>query len=275
MAKSEALAGVLALGVWSAIVFVPAPSALTFEVLDVGQGDALLVTGPNEQRVLIDGGPDPRRLLSLLGERLPFWERRFAAVILSHPDADHLTGLLEVVERYDVGMVVEGDRAESAVYSAWEQTLERQRVPRVTLTPGQALSLGGASMVLMAPEREQPASDNDRSLVFRIAYGEVSFLLTGDVEASGEETLLQSPYPLQSTVLKVAHHGSRSSTTMPFLEAVQPAASVISVGARNRHGHPSPEVLGRLEARPIYRTDENGSVAFQTDGQRLWVRSSK
>jgi competence protein ComEC len=130
-------------------------------------------------------------------------------------------------------------------------------------------------MMLLGPASEELQRDNDSSLVFRLAYGEVSFLLTGDVEADGEEALLRSPYPLQSTVLKVAHHGSRTSSTLPFLEAVDPAASVISVGARNPFGHPSPEVIARLSDDSIFRTDEHGSVKFETDGRRLWVKTEK
>jgi competence protein ComEC len=111
--------------------------------------------------------------------------------------------------------------------------------------------------------------------VFRLSYGDVSFLLTGDIESDGEASLLRSPYPLQSTVLKVAHHGSRTSSTLPFLEAVSPAASVISVGTRNTFGHPNPEVVERLGNRPIFRTDEHGSVRFETDGTRLWINTER
>jgi len=261
--------------VWTVVLIPTDGDVLSLEVLDVGQGDSLLVTGPNGQRVLVDGGPDPQRLLQLLGQRLPFWERRLAALIVSHPQADHLTGLLAVAERYRVDLVVEGDADDSPLHAAWSALLERERITRVHPSAGQALRLDSAVMTILGPMPEQEGGINDRSLVLRLVYGEVSFLLTGDIEAAGEEALVYSRYPIASTVLKVAHHGSRTSTTPRFLEAVGPTVSAISVGTSNPFGHPSQEVLQRLEGTRIYRTDLHGTISYHTDGRRLWVRTER
>lgn len=261
--------------VWTVVLIPTDGDVLSLEVLDVGQGDSLLVTGPNGQRVLVDGGPDPQRLLQLLGQRLPFWERRLAALIVSHPQADHLTGLLAVAERYRVDLVVEGDADDSPLHAAWSAVLDREHITRVRPSPGQALRLDSAIMTVLGPMPGREGATNDRSLVLRLVYGEVSFLLTGDIEAAGEEALVYSRYPIASTVLKVAHHGSRTSTTPRFIEAVGPAVSAISVGASNPFGHPSPEVLQRLEGTRIYRTDLHGTISYHTDGHRLWVHTER
>ncbi len=273
--KLEASLAGASLIVWTVVLIPAEGDVLSLEVLDVGQGDSLLVTAPSGRRVLIDGGPDPQRLLQLLGQRLPFWERRFAALIVTHPQTDHLTGLLAVAERYRVDLVVEGDADDSPLHAAWSAILERRRIARVHPSPGQALRLDSAVMTVLGPTPDQEGGSNDRSLVLRLVYGEVSFLLTGDIEAAGEEALVHSRYPIASTVLKVAHHGSRTSTTPRFLDAVGPAVSAISVGTSNPFGHPSPEVLQRLEGRRVFRTDLHGTISYRTDGRRLWVHTER
>jgi competence protein ComEC len=119
------------------------------------------------------------------------------------------------------------------------------------------------------------AADNDASVVLRLGYGQVTFLLTGDLEEPGEARLLASGADLRSTVLKVSHHGSKTGTTARFVAAVAPAVAVISVGADNRFGHPAPEVLERLAGVPVYRTDQRGTVELASDGQRLWVNTER
>ncbi len=252
---------------------------LSVTVLDVGQGDAILIESPDGHHVLIDGGSDGRLLAEALGEELPFWERSLDLIVLTHPQEDHIAGLVEALERYDVRQVLAtARRSESATYEAWRAQIRRQGIDLVEARPGQSIDLGdGAVLRVLAPGTDalSASNANDSSLVLRLDYGNASFLLTGDIEASGEEALLRSDAALAATVLKVPHHGSRTSSTPAFLRAVRPAVTVISAGESNPYGHPSPTVLERLDGTLILRTDEHGTVRLSTDGDKLWVRTER
>jgi competence protein ComEC len=285
------LAGVAAL-TWSAALSLP-DGRLHVACLDVGQGDAIFVRTPSGRQVLIDGGPDLTSGLSGIGRRMAFWDRDLDLVVLTHPDNDHLTGLLPVLERYRVGQVLEPGRAAPAkastpantpapanpFYGRWQELLDARRVPVVVAQTGTRLLLGdGIWAEVLNPPDGLPATeaaDNDASVVLRLGYGRVTFLLTGDLEEKGEARLLASGVDLGSTVLKVSHHGSKTGTTARFVAAVAPAVAVISVGADNKFGHPSPEVLARLAGVPVYRTDQRGTVEMVSDGERLWVRMER
>ncbi len=264
--------------VWWAALDQP-DGRLVVTMLDVGQGDAILVETPAGQHLLIDGGADGQRLMEELGERLPFWERSLDLVVLTHPQEDHLAGLVETLGRYEVTQVLATARdSESPTYEAWQTQIRRQGITLTTARPGQRIDLGdGAVLRVLAPgDRALGASNaNDSSLVVRLEYGDASFLLPGDVEAPGEEALLSSDSSLNATVLKVPHHGSRTSTTPAFLRAVQPAVAIVSVGEGNPYGHPSPTVLERLDDALLLRTDQHGAVRLSTDGEKLWVQTER
>ena len=252
---------------------------LSVTVLDVGQGDAILIESPDGHHLLIDGGADGRLLAEALGKELPFWERSLDLIVLTHPQEDHIAGLVAALERYDVGQVLAtARRSESATYEAWRAQIRRQGIDLVEALPGQSIDLGnGAVLRVLAPgDGALVASNaNDSSLVVRLDYGNASFLLTGDIEATGEEALLRSDVDLAVTVLKVPHHGSRTSSTPAFLRAVQPAVAVISAGESNPYGHPSATVLERLDETLLLRTDEHGAVRLSTDGRTLWVQTER
>lgn len=270
-----ALAAV-AVALWAILLSTEDDRRLTVHFMDVGQGDAILVEAPSGARLLVDGGPNPELLLARLGRSLPWWDRNLEALVLTHPQADHMNGLIEVARRYQVGLVIEGPAtAESEAYRAWEALLAENRTERLRLAAGDRFQFGGVIGEALGPDGLSGGNDNDRSLVLRLSYGVVSFLLPGDIEGPGETALLRAGLPLASTVLKVAHHGSATSTGRAFLDRVDPIAAVISVGAGNRFGHPSAEVLQRLEGRAIYRTDLHGTIVFTTDGRRLWVRTER
>ncbi len=255
--------------------------------LDVGQGDAVLITTPDGKRLLIDGGPDPNRTLAALGHRLPPWQRSLDLVALTHPDEDHLAGLIEVLRRYRVGIVLDTALPrETPSGLAWQALLQSRvtfHASRVIYAvAGTHLDLGyGAQLDVLHPAATPIAArspGNDNGLVLRLSWGKASFLLVGDLSAEGEAYLLrQEGLPLDCTVLKVGHHGAREGTTLRFLEAVSPQVAVISVGAGNRFGHPAPEVLDRLETvgAHVWRTDRCGDVEIVTDGEQLWVRTGK
>ena len=253
---------------------------LTVHVLDVGQGDAILVESPTGRRVLIDGGPDGALLQRRLAEHLPWWSRRADVVVLTHPSADHLIGLTETVRRYDTGFVVDPQMESSTRYGRlWAQALRDQ--PELTVMraeQGMLLDLGGgAGLEILHPPSNRPfdtaTEHDDNSVVTRLSYGDISFLFTADIYRHGEDFLLGSGVDLKATVLKVAHQGSRYSSSAEFLEAVSPRVAVISAGEGNRFDHPHEETLERLESLPsapaVLRTDLDGTVTLRTDGARL------
>ena len=259
---------------------------LTVSFLDIGQGDAILIQ-QGSQQVLVDGGPSPQLLAQELGERMPFWDRTIELVVLTHPDDDHISGLVEVLKRYRVEQVLYADfrvlddfTDPLFLYGEWEALIAEKDIPYTLAQAGQEIDLGnGVTMEVLNPPAslmmDTESDSNNNSLVLRLSLGQVSFLLTGDIMWEAEFALLGGG-ELASTVLKVAHHGSATSTTPDFLEAASPRVAVISAGADNRFGHPTTEVLERLEdylenAGNIFRTDQQGTIEFATDGESLWV----
>ncbi len=247
--------------------------------LDIGQGDAILIQRGNQQ-VLIDGGPSPQTLAMELGERMPFWDRMIELVVLTHPHADHLSGLVEVLGRYRVEQVLYPDlEYDSSLYNEWEELIEEKDIASTPAQAGQEIELGeGITMTVLHPPAtllEGTGSYlNNNSAVLRLGLGRVSFLFTGDIEWEAECRLIAAGAELGCTVLKVGHSGSYTSTSADFLAAVSPQLAVISVGD-NPYGHPHGEVVARLEAslgaENVFRTDDDGTIEFITDGERLWV----
>ncbi len=259
---------------------------LHLSFLDVGQGDAILIQKGNRQ-ILVDGGPSPQAIGIELGKKLPFWDRTIELMVLTHPSADHATGLVEVLHRYKVKQVLYPDLDfKSDIYDEWLRLLKEKNIEHTIAQAGQQIDLGGGVIIkVLNPPRPlltDTESDIDNNgVVLRISLDKVSFLLTADIMWEGEFELIARRADLNSTVLKVGHHGSDTSTTPEFLSVVNPQLAVISVGADNRFGHPTPEVIDRLEAKlgseNIYRTydgetNEHHTIEFITDGERLWVR---
>ena len=274
---------VMAVLIWLAVLQLP-DGRLHVAFLDVGQGDAILITAPNGQQVLVDGGPSPTVLTSALGREMPFWDHSLDLLVMTHPDADHITGLVEVLDRYRVDLWLDNGRPDDdALYTQCQALLAQATVPREVVRAGNRLDLGnGLSLEVLHPPAEllsgTESDQNNNSVVLRLVWGQARFLLTGDLEAEAEQLLLQSGQPLDADVLKVAHHGSGGASTAAFLAAVGPKYAVISVGADNRFGHPKQDLLDRLAALgqvKILRTDEQGTVEFITDGQQLWVRTER
>jgi competence protein ComEC len=274
-----------AIGVWVVALFAPANGRLEVSFLDVGQGDAILIQTPSHRQVLVDGGPSPQAIALALGRELPFWDRSLDLVVLTHPEADHLAGLVEVLGRYRVGRVLgPGLPSDSALYNEWRKLLKENEIPYARARPGQRVELGdGITLEVLGPSEailsREDLGTNDRGVVLRLSRGEVSFLLMGDVGWEAEWELLSRRANLGSTVLKVGHHGSETSTSPEFLVAVGPLVAVISVGKENPFGHPDPEVVGRLEQKVgedrIYLTSEGGTIKLSTDGVGLWVKTER
>ncbi len=252
---------------------------------DVGQGDSILLVTPNGRQVLVDGGPGADSAVTALTGPMSPWDRGLDLVALTHLDADHSRGLLEVLERYRVGAVLVGEEDHTAaLYPQWQAMVERRQIQTIQVYNGQQIVLDGEVTleVLHPPSpalRRSRWDGNNNGLVFRLAYGEVSFLLTADIEAEVERYLALTHRNLKSSVMKAAHHGSKTSTIPTFLESVSPVAVAISAGVDNRFGHPHPEVVERLEQQVgqqrIYQTAEHGNIEFISNGRSLWVKTQR
>jgi len=246
------------------------PSAhLCVVFLDVGQGDSIFIQSPTGVQMLIDGGRGSavlRPLSSVMG----FFDKTIDYVLITHPDADHIGGLVSVFDRYDVGGVIRTEaESGSAVWRAVHERLEGDvYIARRT----QVYDLGGgATLSILFPSGDFSALDrNESSIVARLVYGESEFLFMGDAPVATEEALLTDT--IQSDVLKVGHHGSKTSTSKAFVARVSPEYAVISAGADNPYGHPHSEVLETLLGSIIKNTADEGSIFMVSDGKDIWVR---
>ena len=256
----------------TAAVLWPTSNGIRVRALDVGQGDAYLVEFDGST-MLVDGGPDPSRLLAELGASLPPWKRRIDLIALTHAHADHADGLLAVLERYEVGLAIEPVGLNpGAVATAWSARIDRAHVPRRAVAAGTRLRVGSATLSVLAPDGD-PRVDVP-SLVLRFERGSFSMLFMGDATEQAQSDLLLSPQSLATRVYVPPHHGAASQYAVALVAAVRPSAAVISVGAQNRYGHPTPETLAALGRIPTYRTDRDGTVELDEGGNaQLVVRT--
>jgi competence protein ComEC len=254
--------------------------ASTLTVLDVGQGDAILLQSVRGTRMLVDGGPDPDRLLVALDERIPAWDRRLDVVVLTHPHEDHVAGLAVLLRRYTIGRVLEpGMHGPGPGWAAWDAALAGRRPPRATIGTGGHLQLDEIGLTVLWPDAGAVPIDppdtgtgiNNVSIVLLGQVGARRFLLAGDIEQGIDPILLGRGLP-RVDVLKVAHHGSATASTQAFLDAVRPSVAIASAGAGNPYGHPAPSTLARLREHGarVYHTDKDGTVEirFGPDGIR-------
>lgn len=242
--------------------------------LDVGQGDAVLIQTPLGQQVLIDGGPEASRLLSQLGRQMPFWDRTLDLVILTSPHEARLTGLIAVLERYQVRYVAIGsEEGRGAFYERWAALVAARPSSQVKrLAAGERWELdGGVLLHVLWPDADAPAGP----LVLRLEYGKMAFLFAGSATTTVEEALARSrPEALRAAVLQVPQQGAGTAATPSFLTAVSPAIAVISLDAP-RGSAVSPQVLARLLDVEVYRTDRHGAVTVLSDGRTLSVNTAR
>jgi len=271
------LAGVVLVTVGFALWLSGRPDGrLHVAFLDVGQGDAIFIQTPNGRQLLVDGGRYPSVALEQLGEQMPFWDRSLDLTLATHPDDDHVAGLVEVVERYRVSRLLTNGAAagEDPAYDALLAAAEAGSVPIHAVQTGEVIVLdeGVRLEILHAGAVGVADAPNDASVVLRLTYGEFSVLLTGDAGTEAETAMLQSGQSLAADVLKAGHHGANTSSSAPFLAAVAPQVVVVSVGADNTYGHPAPEMLARAAAigAALLRTDKVGTIELTTDGREVW-----
>lgn len=236
---------------------------------DVGQGDSALVILPDNQQILIDGGPN-NDVIQKLGQYLPPWDRQIEYVILTHPHADHVAGLPEVLQRYEIGEVIYTGVSHSLPeYREFLDLISQKQPKTLIIEKPQVVVIDDWQLEFLAPEKscvtEKPANLNNSSIVFRLVYGSSTVLFMGDYEQ--EESLSSVAGFLKSDIIKVGHHGSTNASDKDFLSAVNPDYAVISAGQGNQFGHPHYRTLyylKQLEAN-IFRTDEDGDIVFGCD----------
>lgn len=248
---------------------------VTVHVLDVGQGDGIFITGPSGQQLVVDGGRD-LSLLGGIGKQMSFFDRTIDLVVLSHAHLDHLFSLPEVLRRYEVKAVlitaVDDDLAQ---YQEMLTLIKEKKIPVLIADPHKDLDLGdGMRIDVLWPKPvyagvEDPSGGNNSSIIFKLIYGEDSMLFTGDMEEPEEAELLASGTNIEADILKVAHHGSKTSSSTGFLLEVDPDLAVISVGAQNSYKHPSASVIERFRhfGIPVRMTAQEGTITIDLDGR--------
>lgn len=245
--------------------------------LDVGQGDSILVTSPSGNIMLIDGGPD-RSVLEGLGREMGFLNKKIDFLMVSNPDKDHIAGFIPVLEKYKVlNVIIPGTVSSTETYQTFLDVVSNEGSNVFIARRGERIDFGdGVFMDILFPDRDVSSLDtNTGSIVGKLVYGETDILFTGDVTGEVEEYLsIFDKDVLESEVLKVAHHGSKTSSNESFLEVVAPQYAVISLGKSNKYGHPHQEVLNNLSlvGAKILRTDEIGTVRLVSDGKALFVK---
>lgn len=262
--------------IWHVVFSESRGAILTVAFLDIGQGDSIFIEAPNGNQVLIDGGPNKSVLRALAGV-MPFYDHTIDAVIATHPDQDHVSGLVDVLNRFSVAAVFEpGVNASTGVYQALEETIAEKKIPRILARRGMRVVLDeGVFLNILFPDRDVSDTEtNTASIVAQLHYGNTNVLLTGDSPRAIEKYLVSlDGAALRSDVLKPGHHGSKTSSSLEFVAAVAPEYAAISVGKNNKYGHPHKETLDTLKqfGISVFRTDTSGTAIFQSDGNTIHV----
>ncbi len=245
---------------------------LRITYINVGQGDSALIHGPDGFAVLIDGGP-PAAAPTVLAVLAAQGVTNLDLILASHNDADHIGGLVEILEASQPQVVAvwyNGYPTTSDLFTEFATAAALDGAPLQSIQYPASANWGAAQVSILHPPpgMSEPFTQNNASVVALVSYGSKKFLFTGDLEAEGEAQILGRGAPLAAEALKIAHHGSDTSTTLDFLLAVHPTDALISVGGNNSFGHPDPEVLQRLDAAgvEVWRTDQNGTIWLESDG---------
>jgi competence protein ComEC len=260
---------------WTAVFGFAGHDFLEVNFFNIGQGDSIFIETPSQNQILIDGGPGSV-VLEKLGGAMPFWDRTIDLVVLTHPESDHVSGLIEVLKKYKVENVLwTGVVRDTAEYEEWLKAIGDEGASIYIAKAGQKITLGKAVLDIVFPAEvlngQKFKDSNDTSIVAKLIYGENSFLLEGDLTKKGEENILEMGIDINSDILKIAHHGSKTSSAQDFLEKVSPEAAVISVGEKNKYGLPATETLEELlkYGINILRTDKSGDIRIISDGKNL------
>ncbi len=268
---------ILAAGIWYAAIREDRAGLLTVSFLDIGQGDAIFIDAPSGRKVLIDGGPDSS-VVRQLSEVMPWWDRSIDVVIGTHPDADHIGGLIDVLPRYQVGTIVQSSvKGSTATWDTFEKEVKAEEANIVIAKRGQIIDLGkGAYLEVLSPDRSVLHVDtNVGCIVTRLVYGSTAFMLPCDAPQAIENYLVSlDGTNLHSDVLKAGHHGSKTSSSPLFVGYVDPQYVVYSRGCNNKYGFPHVEVVALFKQFniPTLDTCESGTITFVSDGTKVWER---
>jgi competence protein ComEC len=263
--------------IWSAVFSEERAGELTVAFLDVGVGDSIYIEAPNGNKMLIDGGPD-RSVVRALSQMMSFHDRTIDVLVATHPDKDHIGGLVDVLKNYEVKMIVTtGATSTTDTDYVFEQAIldeKKSGATGVVAKRGVVIELSeGVSFTILYPLTVRPKEpSNDTSIVGILSYGTESFMLTGDAPQKVEKYLVGADgKKLKATVLKLGHHGSKTSSSESFLGYVSPDYTVISTAKKNRYGHPNKEVIDLLKKYniPTLATYDLGTIVFKTDGETL------
>jgi competence protein ComEC len=250
---------------------------------DVGQGDSIFIETPQGHQILIDGGPSGKLVLEKLSHQIPFWDKTIDLVVLTHPDYDHLAGLNYVLQRYEVENILwTGILKGTGTFGKWQKVLAGEKANIIIAKRGQIIKAGNVLFCVFYPFENLAGeffndTSNDTSVVLKLVFGKSTFLFTGDISKKTEKKLIEANsadysfcqrFGIEAKVLKIAHHGSKSSTSREFLEEISPKFAVISVSKKNPYNHPHPEVLQRLKdfGIKVLRTDKLGDIKIYSDG---------
>jgi competence protein ComEC len=245
--------------------------------LDVGQGDAIYIETPNGRQMLIDGGPDAK-LLSSLAKVMPFADRSIDMILATHADQDHIGGFSLLLDNYKVTSIIEnGANSNSEIFTSLEEKIQKKKINKIIARRGMHIILDDKKNIyfdIIFPDRDVSSLDsNDGSIVGRLVYGESSFIMTGDATTFTENLIEwnEKDTNLKADVLKLGHHGSKTSSGQLWLEKVSPEVAIISVDKNNKYGHPHQEILDRLKSLhiPFLKTSDRGNIIFKSDGQNL------
>jgi competence protein ComEC len=268
--------------IWLAVFQTHKSNDLKIVFCDVGQGDSELIQ-KNSDNYLIDGGPD-NSVLTCLGNNMPYYDRKIKSVILTHPHADHVTGLVEVLKRYQVGEVwMTGVEYDSAEYAEFKNMIKENNIKTNIAYAGEMIENDpDLTLKILYPINNisgtTPSNPNNSSIVVKMYYHNLTALFTGDIEETVQPELIKNTTELKSDILKVPHHGSGTGLLTQFLSQVNPKVAVIEVGANNNYGHPSSKTLDKLKkivGIKIYRTDKNGEIKILSNGTNYQVETEK
>lgn len=262
------------------IISYSVPKKLRVSFLNIGQGDAILVQTPSGHDMLIDGGPSDA-VLARVGEAMNYFNRGIEVMIATHGDADHVTGLIPVLAKYDVGIIIKSPvDGDTTLFRDLASHIHNENADVHVAARGDRIDFGdGVVAHVLYPNKNisSKTDTNDASVSIVLAYGEHFFLLTGDLGMKYEPLLIQSSLPKHVTVYKAGHHGSNTSSGEQLLTYAKPEYSVVSAGKDNRYGHPNPEAMERLQkySQEVLSTIDRGTITFISDGRLLTVETEK
>ena len=268
----------VALLVWSQVAFASGKGHLVIKVYDVGQGDSIYIQTPSGYHLLVDGGPNDK-VINYLNHDLGVGNRQLDLVILTHPQSDHMKGLISVLKKFTVKKVLATTATnQTADFQMWKDSLKAEKLEPIEPLAGDSISLAdGVTLSFVWPTQEAVKTYTDLNttcIVFKLSYGSFDALLTGDAD---QQVQPYSGTIGQVEVLKVPHHGSKTGTSQELLDLIKPEVSIISVAAKNRYGHPAAntiEMLANIGSK-IFRTDQNGTIEVESDGERWYTRTER